>query len=78
MPDAMHRFLPDLRDKRKQPDKTKPLAVYCDSGYRASAAASWLQANGFKDVRNVPGSWQAWTHAGLPVEKDSAAIGARK
>lgn len=78
MPGATHRFLPDLRDRRKHPDKTRPIAVYCDSGYRASLAASWLQAKGFKDVRNVPGSWQAWTKAGLPVEKDSATKGARK
>ena len=77
IPGATHRFLPDLREKRKRPNKTKPIAVYCDSGYRASLAASWLQANGFKDVRNVPGSWQAWTHAGLPVEKDGEAKGAR-
>lgn len=39
------------------------------SGYRASLAASWLQAHGITDVRNVPGSWQAWTNAGLPVTK---------
>jgi hydroxyacylglutathione hydrolase len=42
--------------------------VYCDSGYRASIAASLLQASGF-DVANIPGSWQAWTACDLPVEK---------
>jgi hydroxyacylglutathione hydrolase len=44
--------------------------VYCDTGYRASLAASWLRAHGVTDVRNVPGSWQAWTNAGLPVVKE--------
>ena len=70
MPHARHMFLPDLRDARNRPDKNKPVAVYCDSGYRASLAASWLQAHGIADVRNVPGSWQAWTGAGLPVAKE--------
>jgi hydroxyacylglutathione hydrolase len=78
IPNATHRFLPDLRSKRKQPSKTEPVAVYCDSGYRASLAASWLQAQGLKDVRNIPGSWQAWTEAGLPIAKNkSAKKGAR-
>ena len=27
-----------------------------------------LEANGFTDVRNVPGSWKAWTAAGYPSE----------
>ena len=49
--------------------KGKPTAVYCDSGYRASLGASLLRAAGFENVRNVPGSWKAWTAAGLPVEK---------
>lgn len=69
MPHARHVFLPELRDVRKHPEKSKPVAVYCDSGYRASLAASWLQAHGAADVRTVPGSWQAWTNAGLPVAK---------
>lgn len=71
MPHARHVFLPDLRDAKKRPKKNKRVAVYCDSGYRASLAVSWLQAHGHTDVRNVPGSWQAWTKAGLPVAKES-------
>lgn len=31
-------------------------------------AASLLQRAGFQDVRNAPGSFKAWTHAGYPVE----------
>ncbi len=45
------------------------MAVYCDSGYRASLGASILRRNGFAHGRNVPGSWKAWTAAGYPVEK---------
>ena len=45
-----------------------PIAAYCDSGYRASIATSILKQEGFTDVSNVPGSWQAWKKAGLPID----------
>jgi hydroxyacylglutathione hydrolase len=57
-----------VRDNVDQFDKAKPLAVYCDSGYRASLAASILKHEGFTKVFNVPGSWQAWKKAGYPIE----------
>ena len=49
-------------------DPKKPVALYCDSGYRASLAASLLVRMGFKDVHNVPGSWKAWKTAGYEVQ----------
>ena len=61
-------FLPELEKRSKELDKKQPIAVYCESGYRASLAASILQTDGF-DVTNVPGSWQAWQNAKFPVEK---------
>lgn len=67
-PGARHIFLPELPARLDELPKAERLAVYCDSGYRASIAASLLQARGF-DVANVPGSWQAWTACGLPVDK---------
>ena len=45
-----------------------PVAVYCDSGYRASIGTSILKQEGFRCVRNVPGSWQAWKKAKFPIE----------
>jgi hydroxyacylglutathione hydrolase len=68
MPSAHHVFLPQLREKAAELNHEKPTAVYCDSGYRASIAASILKQEGFADVRSVPGSWQAWKKAGFPVE----------
>jgi hydroxyacylglutathione hydrolase len=68
VPGARHIFLPELPNALSTLDKAMPVAVYCDSGYRASLGASLLQAQGF-DVANVPGGWQAWTAHGLPVEK---------
>lgn len=70
IPNARHIFLGELRQHLGTLDKTKPTAVYCDSGYRASIATSILKQEGFGCVCNVPGSWQAWKNAGFPVEKE--------
>jgi hydroxyacylglutathione hydrolase len=69
LPGARYLFLGDLSAKLETLDPKKPTAVYCATGYRASLAASLLQARGFKKVRNVPGSYAAWTDADLPVVK---------
>jgi hydroxyacylglutathione hydrolase len=68
MPGARHEFVGNLRRQSPSLDRSRPVATYCASGYRASLAASLLQRAGFEDVRNVPGSWKAWTNAGYPVE----------
>lgn len=67
IPGAHHVFLPELREKAAKFDKTKPTAVYCATGYRASLATSILIQEGFADVHNVPGSWTAWKKAGFEV-----------
>lgn len=72
VPGAVHIFLPDLPESMSRIAKDRPVSVYCDSGYRASIAASLLQAYGY-NVRNVPGSWQAWQACGLPIEKPGDA-----
>ncbi len=68
IPGARHVFLPELREKIGELDRTKPTAVYCDSGYRASIGTSILKQEEFKCVCNVPGSWQAWKKAKFPIE----------
>jgi hydroxyacylglutathione hydrolase len=74
IPDARYLFLGELPAKLKNLDPDKPVVVYCASGYRSSLAASLLEANGFKKVRNVPGSYGAWTAAGLPIIKPANTI----
>lgn len=72
IPGARHFYVADMRDGIDGVtgfDKNKPLVTYCDSGYRADIAASLLEQHGYADVRNVPGSWQAWNNAGHDVEK---------
>jgi hydroxyacylglutathione hydrolase len=71
IPGAQHVFVADMRNGAEELDKLdkhKPIVTYCDSGYRADIAASELQRRGFDDVRNVPGSWQAWKNAGYETE----------
>ena len=68
VPGAQHIFVPELAKRMADLDRNKPTAVYCGSGYRASIATSILKPEGFTDLWNVPGSWEAWKKAGLPVE----------
>lgn len=71
VPGAKHAFLGELRERMSELDRSAPYATYCASGFRASIAASLLKKNGFEQVRNVPGSWKAWTAAGYEAEKPS-------
>src|SRR5262252_8185575 len=68
VPGARHIFVPELQKRMGELDRSKPTAVYCGSGYRASIAASILKPAGFKELWNVPGSWEAWRAAKLPVD----------
>jgi hydroxyacylglutathione hydrolase len=69
LPGAQYLFLGELPEKLGDLNPDKPVVVYCASGYRSSLAASLLQASGFRNVRNVPGSYTAWTAADYPVVK---------
>ena len=68
VPAARHIFLPEPRKRIGELDRSKPTAVYCGSGYRASIATSIMKPGGFEKLWNVPGSWEAWKKARLPVE----------
>ena len=69
VPGAQHIFVPELAKRMAELDRNKPTAVYCGSGYRASIATSILKPQGFTDLWNVPGSWEAWKKAKLPMEE---------
>ena len=72
VPGAHHIYLPELGKRMGELDRNKPTAVYCGSGYRASIATSILKKQGFNELWNVPGSWEAWKKAKLPVEGASS------
>jgi hydroxyacylglutathione hydrolase len=50
----------------------RPIATMCASGYRASVAASLLDAAGFTNVSSVAGGIDEWTARGLPLEHGKA------
>jgi hydroxyacylglutathione hydrolase len=56
-----------LRNDLDGLDRTKPVAIHCMSGYRSSIAASILKAQGFAQVMNVTGGFDAWKAQSLPV-----------
>jgi hydroxyacylglutathione hydrolase len=72
VPGAHHIFLPELKQRMNELDRSKPTAVYCGSGYRASIATSIMKTQGFDTLWNVPGSWEAWQKAKFPVEGANA------
>ena len=49
-------------------DPERPVAVVCAGGYRSSAAASILDARGFRKLLNVTGGTTAYVNAGYKVE----------
>lgn len=51
------------------PDKTTPLLISCKTGGRSMKASQILVDAGYTDVTNVQGGFDAWSAAGLPVEK---------
>jgi rhodanese-related sulfurtransferase len=61
-------FIPlgDLRSRTGQLDRERLWVVHCRSGYRSSIATSLLRRDGFRDVANLIGGFDAWKMAGLP------------
>ena len=58
--------LEDFRKFLPQVDRNAPIAVLCKGGYRSTIACSWLQREGFRNVTNVIGGFDAWEKAQLP------------
>jgi rhodanese-related sulfurtransferase len=57
-----------FKDRTQHLDKDKPVYVYCLSGARSSAAADWLQQQGYSNVVSLKGGISAWKQASKPVE----------
>ncbi|HWC95626.1 MAG TPA: rhodanese-like domain-containing protein [Candidatus Sulfopaludibacter sp.] len=63
---AMLKPLPKLTAMLADLDRSRPVAVHCKSGYRSSIATSLLKREGFENVANVIGGFDAWKACGLP------------
>ena len=64
---AILKPLPKLMESLHALDPRRIVAVHCKSGYRSAIAASMLQREGFDQVVNVIGGFDAWVACGLPV-----------
>ena len=69
VPGSEHHYLGDIVRSMQATPRDEPIAVYCQSGTRASIAASVLQAQGFTNVAVAPGGIDAWEASGQPVER---------
>ena len=61
---AVHIPVGQLRRRLGELNPSAPTVVYCAGGYRSSIAASVLRANGFVDVSDVLGGFEAVLQAG--------------
>lgn len=60
IPNAQHLTIANLDAFCAASDKTKPVLVYCYHGISSQAVAQHLIAQGFKEVYNLVGGFEAW------------------
>jgi hydroxyacylglutathione hydrolase len=65
IPGSLNIPAPDLRHRHSELPKDKPVVIICGTGMRSSLAASILQRNGFKDIKNVAGGMSGYAAAGF-------------
>ena len=65
IPGSQHLPLAQLRGRLGELDPARPVVLYCAGGWRSSVGASVLRAEGFSDVSDILGGYNAWasTHA---------------
>lgn len=72
-PRTFNLTLSDLEKLTGKLDKSAPVYVICQGGYRSSAGTSILERAGFSTIYNVSGGTGAWIKAGLETEKETAS-----
>lgn len=61
IPGAVHIPLAELRTRADELDRDRPVVVNCAGGWRSSVGASYLRAQGFADVSDLLGGYNAWS-----------------
>jgi rhodanese-related sulfurtransferase len=64
---ARHIPLQQLPSRMGELDKSRPLAIYCQSGARSMAAGNFLAGADWPEIYNLTGGVGAWLSAGLPL-----------
>ncbi|WP_161997180.1 rhodanese-like domain-containing protein [Rhodococcus sp. YH1] len=67
IPGAVPIPLAQLRTRLGQVPTGKPIVVHCAGGWRSSVAASLLRAQGFDNVSDLLGGYNAWAEAHVPA-----------
>lgn len=75
IPGSAHIPANQIARRASEMDPDAAVITYCGTGYRATVAASLLRQAGFKRAGAVPGSYRAWTAAGLPVTDPAGGAG---
>ena len=67
---AQHIWINDFVNQLDQlpADKSTPVVVYCQSGYRGGMVAVMMNVLGYTNVLNLAGGLNSWNAAGLPLE----------
>ena len=55
--------------------KDADILIYCKTSGRAALAAANLKRMGYTRVRSIHGGFDAWSQAGLAVEKEATQFG---
>jgi len=66
--------LPDLERRCGEIASDNPILVICKSGGRSAMAAERLLALGLDNVVDVDGGFDAWSKAGLPIDRQTGVI----
>ena len=69
IPGAINLPLRSLTDHLDQIPKTRPVLLYCSTGYRTAMGVIALQMLGYDNVRGFPPSIEGWKAAGEALEK---------
>lgn len=72
IPGARSLPLPQLLDRIEELDPHRPTVVYCAGGYRSSIGASVLRSQGFGEVADILGGFDAWRAVRLPIDTTSS------
>ena len=59
----------DFKKEIKKLDKSRPVMVYCHSGYRSKMVLPVFRRAGFKNLYELDGGFMSWLKAGKPVEQ---------
>ncbi|WP_455280162.1 rhodanese-like domain-containing protein, partial [[Eubacterium] cellulosolvens] len=67
MKDVMHIYVGHLEERVKEVPIGNPIVTICETGNRASVAASILLRNGHKSVHNLLGGMTSWSKSKYPT-----------